>query len=66
MKSRSILTLLSQCMMQNIHKWNKVMQSSDPPLQITPRAWGREASYLLASVHLEDKVRYCVYEKQSI
>lgn len=64
MKSCSILSLLSQCVMQNIHKWSKVMQISDTATSDYSMHMGLEASYLLVSVHLEDKQRYCGYEKQ--
>lgn len=53
-------------MMQNIHKWSKVMQISDTATSDYSMHTGLEASYLLVSVHLEDKQRYCGYEKQII
>lgn len=64
MKSRSILNLLSQCMMQNIHKWGKVMQISDTATSDYSMHMELGASSLIVSAHLEDKQSHCDYEKQ--
>lgn len=66
MKSCSILSLLSQRMMQNIHKWSKVMQISDTATSDFSMDMGLEASSLIVPAHLEDKQSYCDYEKQII
>lgn len=59
-----MLTLLSQCMMQNIHKWSKVMQISDRATSDYSTHTKLEALSLIVSAHLEDKQGYCDCEKQ--
>lgn len=55
MKSCSILTLLSWGMMQNIHKWNKVMQISDTATSDYSTHMELEASSRIVSAHLKTK-----------
>ncbi len=53
-------------MMQNIHKWSKVMQISDTATSDYSTHMGFEASSRIVSAHLEDKQSDCADEKQII
>lgn len=66
MKSCSILSLFSQCMMQNIHKWGKAMRISDTATSDYSTHMELEASSLIVLTHLEDKQSNCDYEKTQI
>lgn len=51
-------------MMQNIHKWSKVMQISDTATSDYSTHTELQASPLIVSAHLEDKQSHWDYEKQ--